>query len=189
MLSDVHLLSSKNILYNIKLLDLEWLSASPCIPRKLHRPEYFVPSSQPMARRQREHANPKPGIPNQYLKRRNSDGRQPICPGSTHRTLHGPCLLALVTWYDFAAVNPHTCTINTGASYVCPRTPASPESPPFLPHCPAPKRTLTGSRTPHISCRPSIRVSAHAVPPRLQLSMPVGAVRADVPGLSEPKSC
>ena len=151
------------------------------------------PSSQPMDRRQWEHANPKPGIPKQYLKRRNSDGTQPICPGSTHRTPHGPCLLALVTWYDFAAVNPHTCTINTGASYVCPRTPASPESPPFLPHCPAPKRTLTGSRTPRISCRPFIWVFAHAAPRRLQLSTPVGAfpdhVRANVPGLTDPNSC
>ena len=151
-------------------------------------------SSQPMARRQRERVNPTPGIPKQYPKRRNSPGRQPICPGSAHRTPHGPCLLALVTWHDFVAIKSHTCTINTDASYVCPRTPASPESPPFLSCCPAPKQTVTGSRTPHISCRPSIRVSAHAVQPCLQLSTPVGTVSdcvcaLDVPGLSKPKLC
>ena len=52
----------------------------------------LCPSSQPMTRSQREDVNPMPGIPKQYLKRRNSDGRQPICPGSAHRTPHGPCL-------------------------------------------------------------------------------------------------
>ena len=153
----------------------------------------LCPSSQPMARGQQEHVSPKPGIPKQYLKRRNLDGTQPICPGSAHRTPHRPCLLALVKWHDFAAIKSHTCTINRGASYVCPRTPASPESLPFLPHCPAPKRTLTSSWTPHISCRPSFRVSAHAIQPCLQLSTPVGTVsdhvRAGVPGLSEPKTC
>ena len=142
----------------------------------------LCPSSQPMARRQQKHVNPMPGIPKQYLKRRNSDGRQPICPGSTHRTPHGPCLLALASWHDFVAIKSHTCTINTGSSYVCPPTPASPESLPFLPRCPAPKRTLTGSQTPHISWRPSIRVSAHAIQPRLQLSIPLGAVSDRVRG-------